>query len=214
MNVQVRIFQALGDPVRLRIVESMRLKERAVGDICERVDIHQSGVSRHLRILAGAGLVQMRPDGQKRLYSFARKLSISLKSGWQDIAATGRRASTGWVLPWNTANLPFTPTLRRNHEQSCTCKLNAQFSIERTYAASILDVWQLWTTKSGIEPWWGPEGFDVRVTSIDLRQGGQLVYWMTATAPQQVAFMKQNGMPLSTECKVTYTEVSPPHRLT
>ncbi|MGC1462607.1 MAG: SRPBCC domain-containing protein [Terracidiphilus sp.] len=89
----------------------------------------------------------------------------------------------------------------------------AQFSIERTYAASILDVWQLWTTKFGIESWWGPEGFDVRVTSIDLRQGGQLVYWMTATAPQQVAFMKQNGMPLSTECKVTYTEVSPPHRL-
>jgi len=69
MNAQVRLFHALGDPVRLRIVESMKLKERAVGDICERVDIHQSGVSRHLRILAEAGLVQMRPDGQKRLYS-------------------------------------------------------------------------------------------------------------------------------------------------
>ncbi|MGC1462606.1 MAG: metalloregulator ArsR/SmtB family transcription factor [Terracidiphilus sp.] len=73
MNVQVQLFQALGDPVRLRIVESMKLKERAVGDICERVDIHQSGVSRHLRILAGAGLVQMRPDGQKRLYSLRKE---------------------------------------------------------------------------------------------------------------------------------------------
>jgi DNA-binding transcriptional ArsR family regulator len=73
MNAQVRLFHALGDPVRLRIVESMKLKERAVGDICERVDIHQSGVSRHLRILSKAGLVQMRPDGQKRLYSLRKE---------------------------------------------------------------------------------------------------------------------------------------------
>lgn len=89
----------------------------------------------------------------------------------------------------------------------------AQFTIERTYAAFIEDVWDLWTTKAGIEFWWGPEGFDVTVTSIDLRSGGQLVYLMTAAAPEQVAFMQRMGMPLSTECKVTYTEVSPPNQL-
>src|SRR5712671_4541028 len=59
----------------------------------------------------------------------------------------------------------------------------------------------------------GPEGFDVTVTSLDLRPGGELVYLMTATAPEQVAFMKQAGMPLTNECKVTYVEVSPPSRL-
>jgi DNA-binding transcriptional ArsR family regulator len=53
----------------------------AVGDICERVDIHQSGVSRHLRILAEAGLVQMRPDGQKRLYSL-RKEAFDQLDAW------------------------------------------------------------------------------------------------------------------------------------
>jgi len=89
----------------------------------------------------------------------------------------------------------------------------AQFSIRRTYAASIDEAWALWTTKTGIESWWGPEGFDVTVTSLDLRPGGELVYLMTATAPEQVAFMKQAGMPLTNECKVTYTEVSPPGRL-
>lgn len=73
MNVQVEVFQALADPVRLRIVESMKSGERAVGDIVERVEIHQSGVSRHLRILTEAGLVQMRPDGQKRLYSLRKE---------------------------------------------------------------------------------------------------------------------------------------------
>ena len=89
----------------------------------------------------------------------------------------------------------------------------AQFSIQRTYAASIDEAWALWTTKAGIESWWGPEGFDVTVTSLDLRSGGELVYLMTATAPEQVAFMKQAGMPVTTECRVTYAEVSPPGRL-
>lgn len=89
----------------------------------------------------------------------------------------------------------------------------AQFSIQRTYAASIEEAWELWTTKAGIESWWGPEGFDVTVTSLDLRPGGELIYLMTATAPEQVAFMKQAGMPLTSECRVTYIEASPPRRL-
>jgi uncharacterized protein YndB with AHSA1/START domain len=89
----------------------------------------------------------------------------------------------------------------------------AQFSIERVYAASIDEAWALWTTKTGIESWWGPEGFDVTVNTLDLRPGGALVYLMTAVAPEQVAFMKKSGMALSTECRVTYTEVVPRSRL-
>jgi uncharacterized protein YndB with AHSA1/START domain len=90
----------------------------------------------------------------------------------------------------------------------------AQFSIERSYAAATIDeAWALWTTKAGIELWWGPEGFDVTVTSIDLKPGGELVYLMTATAPEQVEFMNRAGMPISTECRVRYTTVSPPDRL-
>jgi uncharacterized protein YndB with AHSA1/START domain len=89
----------------------------------------------------------------------------------------------------------------------------AQFSIEREYAVSIQEAWALWTTRSGIESWWGPEGFDVTVVSLDLAPGGELVYKMTAVAPQQVEFMKKAGMPLTTEAKVTYTEVSPMDRL-
>ena len=89
----------------------------------------------------------------------------------------------------------------------------AQFSIKRTYAASIHEAWALWTTKAGIESWWGPEGFDVTVTSLDLRPGGELVYLMTATAPEQVAFMKQAGMPLSSPTRAFFTEVAPTRRL-
>jgi DNA-binding transcriptional ArsR family regulator len=71
--MQVTVFRALADPARLRILETMKVGEWAVNDIVERMSIHQSGVSRHLRILAQAGIVQMRPDGQKRLYSLRQE---------------------------------------------------------------------------------------------------------------------------------------------
>ena len=88
-----------------------------------------------------------------------------------------------------------------------------RLTIERSYQASLDEVWALWTTKAGIEAWWGPVGFSVTVRDMDLRPGGSLLYVMTATAPEQVAFMKQAGMPLSTEAKVSYTTVEPPRRL-
>lgn len=81
MEAQIELFQALADPARLRIIEAMKSKEFAVSDIVERMDIHQSGVSRHLRILTEAGLVKMRPQGQKRLYSL-RKEAFDQLDAW------------------------------------------------------------------------------------------------------------------------------------
>ena len=67
--MHLSVFQTLADPIRLRIVETLRGGEYAVNDLVDRVEIHQSGVSRHLRILQEAGFVKVRPEGQKRLYS-------------------------------------------------------------------------------------------------------------------------------------------------
>jgi DNA-binding transcriptional ArsR family regulator len=69
MATQLDAFQTLADPTRRRIVEALRSGERQVNDIVQRAGIHQSGVSRHLRILHEAGFVSMRPEGQRRLYS-------------------------------------------------------------------------------------------------------------------------------------------------
>ena len=65
----ISILQTLADPTRLRIVEVLRGGEHSVNDIVESVDIDQSGVSRHLRILQETGFVRVRPEGQKRFYS-------------------------------------------------------------------------------------------------------------------------------------------------
>jgi uncharacterized protein YndB with AHSA1/START domain len=88
-----------------------------------------------------------------------------------------------------------------------------KITLERTFNAPIEDVWDLWTTKEGIESWWGPEGFAVHVHKVDLHPGGELLYAMTATAPDQIEFMKKARMPLTTESRVIYTEVVPPRRL-
>ena len=88
-----------------------------------------------------------------------------------------------------------------------------QVVLERTFSASIEDVWALWTTRDGIESWWGPEGFVVKVSKLELRPGGELVYAMIATGAEQIAFMKQAGMPLSTETRIVYDEIAAPRRL-
>jgi len=63
------VFAILADPTRRRLVEVLQGGERSVGDLVDSVDIHQPGVSRHLRILHEAGFVAVRADGQRRLYT-------------------------------------------------------------------------------------------------------------------------------------------------
>lgn len=85
--------------------------------------------------------------------------------------------------------------------------------ITRTYPTTPERVWRLWTTPEGIASWWSPDGFSVEVVKLDLRPGGDLIYTMTATAPEQIAFMESHGMPLSTESRKRFVEVSEPGRL-
>lgn len=85
--------------------------------------------------------------------------------------------------------------------------------IERFVPAPAERVWSLWTTADGISQWWSPDGFRTDVDRLDLEVGGELLYTMTAVAPEMVAFMEQNGMPLSTASRKHFTELEEPRRL-
>lgn len=80
-------------------------------------------------------------------------------------------------------------------------------TIEREYDASPETIWRLWTTPEGIASWWAPDGFTVTVDRIEPTPGGELIYTMTATGSEQIAFMEQAGMPLATESRKRFTEV-------
>jgi DNA-binding transcriptional ArsR family regulator len=62
-------FEALAEPRRRRILDLLRDRERSVGEIVGEVGISQPGVSKHLRVLREAGLVDVRVDAQRRLYA-------------------------------------------------------------------------------------------------------------------------------------------------
>ena len=62
------VLEAIAEPTRRRILDAVRGTERSVGELVERVGMHQPGISRHLRVLRDAGLVDVRQDAQRRLY--------------------------------------------------------------------------------------------------------------------------------------------------
>jgi DNA-binding transcriptional ArsR family regulator len=64
-----QVAAALGDPSREAIVRLLVEGERSVGDIAERLPISRPAVSKHLRVLEGAGLAVARAEGTRRLYS-------------------------------------------------------------------------------------------------------------------------------------------------
>jgi DNA-binding transcriptional ArsR family regulator len=64
-------FEAIAEPNRRRILDLLRGGERPAGDVVEALTISQPGVSKHLKLLREAGLVHVRADGQRRLYSVA-----------------------------------------------------------------------------------------------------------------------------------------------
>jgi DNA-binding transcriptional ArsR family regulator len=66
-------FAALAEPNRFRIVELLRSGARSVNDIGIRLDLNQPQVSKHLRVLKEAGLVDVEARAQQRLYELRAK---------------------------------------------------------------------------------------------------------------------------------------------
>src|SRR3954453_21905477 len=63
------VLQALADPGRRRLLEILRDHPATAGELAGALPIARPGVSRHLRVLREAGLVEVRADAQRRIYS-------------------------------------------------------------------------------------------------------------------------------------------------
>ena len=61
-------MEVIAEPSRRRILDELRGGELPVSALVGRVDLSQPAVSKHLRVLRDAGMVEVRPDGQRRLY--------------------------------------------------------------------------------------------------------------------------------------------------
>jgi DNA-binding transcriptional ArsR family regulator len=78
-----RVLQALADGSRRTVLEILRDHPATAGELAEALPIARPGVSRHLRVLREAGLVDVRHEAQRRVYSL-RPQPLADVDAWLD----------------------------------------------------------------------------------------------------------------------------------
>jgi DNA-binding transcriptional ArsR family regulator len=79
--IPVEVFEALADPTRRRIVELLAEEERSAGELAGNFRVSRPAVSKHLRVLREAGVVNVREEAQKRIYRLEPK-ALGMAEGW------------------------------------------------------------------------------------------------------------------------------------
>jgi len=69
MTMTTALFEILAEPNRRRVLDLLVKQDRTVGELVDALDMNQPAVSKHLRVLRDAGLVEARVDAQRRVYS-------------------------------------------------------------------------------------------------------------------------------------------------
>ncbi len=96
------VFDALGEPVRRRILELLREGPTPVGQLAERLPVGRPAVSKHLRVLTNAGLIERHPFGTRNLYA---------------LAPDGMAAAQQWlILTWDTVLAAYAAEISRQRE--------------------------------------------------------------------------------------------------
>jgi uncharacterized protein YndB with AHSA1/START domain len=102
--------------------------------------------------------------------------------------------------------------MRETIRTAMTAK-SKQVVLERSYRATVQELWDLWTTSDGFESWWDPEGCRTHVRTLDAREGGELHYEMIADTPEMIASMKDMGLPVSHLERARFSVFRPMERL-
>jgi DNA-binding transcriptional ArsR family regulator len=110
-NQSDAVFDALGEPVRRRIVELLRDGPRPVGQLADELPVGRPAVSKHLRVLGDAGLVEHTSHGTRNLYA---------------LAPPGMTTAQQWLVDmWDTALTSYAEAVREVLEQHAGDRLTA-----------------------------------------------------------------------------------------
>jgi uncharacterized protein YndB with AHSA1/START domain/DNA-binding transcriptional ArsR family regulator len=161
--VDAHLLAALAEPNRLRIVELLDAAPRAVGEIAGALELRQPQVTKHLQTLERAGLVEMHPLGQRRIYALRRQPLRELR---------------GWLGRFDTAHpsedvlVDYRAALEA--ERARGPQTDRELRIERTLAAPPPEVWRAWTSADSVRRWWAPRHFTVADCDVEPVPGGRL----------------------------------------
>ena len=81
------VLQAIADPSRRTVLAILRDHEATAGELAEALPIARPGVSRHLRVLREAGLVDVRQEAQRRVYSLRADGLVKVDAWLEDYRA-------------------------------------------------------------------------------------------------------------------------------
>jgi DNA-binding transcriptional ArsR family regulator len=96
------VFEALGEPVRRRILELLHDGPTPVGQLAEQLPVGRPAVSKHLRVLSDAGLIEHHSVGTRNLYA---------------LAPDGMAAAQQWLVrTWDTALAAYAAEVSRHSE--------------------------------------------------------------------------------------------------
>src|SRR6476660_5198113 len=103
MTAALDVLEVIAEPTRRRILDAVREGERSVNDLVQQVGMHQPGVSRHLKVLRDAGLVEVRRDAQRRMYRLRAEPLRELDAWLEPFRAE-------WAGRLDSLDLNLTPT--------------------------------------------------------------------------------------------------------
>jgi DNA-binding transcriptional ArsR family regulator len=98
MPAAAKLHAALADPTREQIVRLLAERERSVGEIADQLPVSRPAVSKHLRLLEGAGLVRFRSEGTRNLYQLEPEALQALRD---EVDALWRTALARYALVAN-----------------------------------------------------------------------------------------------------------------
>lgn len=116
MPAGIAVLEVLAEPTRRRILDALRAGERSVGALVEQVGMHQPGVSRHLKVLRDAGLVEVRRDAQRRLYRLRPEPLMELDAWLEPYRAEWAAQLDSLGRPLRRTSDRF-PRIRRNTDE-------------------------------------------------------------------------------------------------
>jgi DNA-binding transcriptional ArsR family regulator len=114
MPADLAVLEVIAEPTRRRILDAVRRAECSVTDLVEQVGMHQPGVSRHLKVLRDAGLVEVRRDAQRRMYRLRPEPLMELDAWLEPYRAewAGRLDSLEHHL--RRTSTPITPSTKEH----------------------------------------------------------------------------------------------------
>jgi DNA-binding transcriptional ArsR family regulator len=110
MPATLEILDVIAEPTRRRILDAVRTTECSVNDIVGQVGMHQPGVSRHLKVLRDAGLVEVRRDAQRRLYRVRPEPLMELDAWLEPYRALWAGRLDALERHLERTSTPITPT--------------------------------------------------------------------------------------------------------